>query len=69
MNSVNPAHWPQDLINRINTFERKLADNKGHISANQNMKDEYFVALKKVAEAKNAISRLAGTFNKEYGQE
>jgi hypothetical protein len=33
--------------------------------ANQNMKDEYLVA--KVAEAKEAINRLAGTFDEGYG--
>ena len=64
----NAANWQQDLIDRINRLERKLDDYKSHIGANQNVKDEYFVALKKVSETKEAISRLAGTFNKEYGQ-
>jgi hypothetical protein len=67
-NNDYQGNWQQDLIDRVNTLERKLDDYKGHIGANQNVKDEYFIALKKVCEAKEAISRLAGTFNKEYAQ-
>jgi hypothetical protein len=62
----NPVSWQEDLIDSINKLERKLDDYRGHIGANQSVKDEYFIALKKIAEAKEALSRLAETFNKEY---
>jgi hypothetical protein len=38
-NNESPVSWQQDLIDGINKLERKLDDYKGHIAANQNVKD------------------------------
>ena len=59
-NNDNPANWPQELIDRINTLERKLDDYKRHIGANQNVKDEYFIALKRLLRQKKPVVCFQG---------
>jgi hypothetical protein len=66
MSDTNSSNWQQDLIDRALQLERRLQNAQTYIGQNQNVNSEYKIALDKVAELQEAISRFAGTFNKEY---
>jgi len=61
------SNWLQDIIDEVGALEDRLEDAKKHVGSNPNVNEEYENALKKVADAKGAINRIAGVFNKEYG--
>ena len=61
-----PSNWQSDLYKLVVELDNKLHEAKKHIGRNPKVNEEYENTLKSVAKARQDISGLIATFNKEY---